>query len=112
MSGDQSLFMQLYPINPVDITRAFGTGQPATHIGTMVVPGYQTGTNIPVNLMIPNTLYCELLPVTLLSLHQLVEEGCDSHGNLRMLTIDGLAGKSSILATKNFLSQLWEIKDI
>ncbi|KAG0145623.1 hypothetical protein CROQUDRAFT_93610 [Cronartium quercuum f. sp. fusiforme G11] len=112
MSGDRSLFMKLSPIAPIKITGAFGLGQPATHIGTMIVPGYQAGSNISVNIMIPNTLYCESLPVTLLSLHQLAEEGCNFHGDLDSLIIDGLPGKSSIRAIKNFSSRLWEIKDI
>ncbi|KAG0139739.1 hypothetical protein CROQUDRAFT_101122 [Cronartium quercuum f. sp. fusiforme G11] len=112
MSGDRSLFLSLYPIDPVDISGAFGTSQPASHMGVMVLPGVSSKTNTRINIMIPGTLYCENLPVTLLSLHQLATDGCKFFGDLNSLWINGLPGDSSIIAMKNLQSRLWEIKQL
>ncbi|KAG0138988.1 hypothetical protein CROQUDRAFT_102416 [Cronartium quercuum f. sp. fusiforme G11] len=52
------------------------------------------------------------MSVTLLSLHQLATDGCKFFGDLNSLWINGLPGDSSIIATKNLQSHLWEIKQL
>ncbi len=104
MSGDRSLFLKLDPIDPVEISGAFGSGGLATHVGSISVPGFDVAADRPTDVVLTGVLYCATLPVNLLSLHQLASDGCSFSGNLSTLSVRHLPNGRVLKATKNALS--------
>lgn len=108
MVNNKNLFVSLFQIMGVPIDGAFGTGDSAEYMGTIVGPGILKGKTV--NVMISNVLFCPTLKANLISLGQLSDEGCSWTGNEKTLRIEGFPDGISICGHRLSSCGLYEIQ--